>query len=83
MGYDFTVWVHFLLVKLFPVHGTEQKFSVAWSAPKNSVTSVFGNGMRMEMVAKRRWGPQKGWEAPNSGFISDTPFTPSKVVRSW
>ena len=59
VGYDLTVWVHFLLVKLFPVHGMEHIFDIIRSSPKNSVTFGLGNGMRMDIVAKRRWGLQR------------------------
>ena len=59
MGYDFTVWVHFLLVKSFPVHGREDMFGALWSSPKNSMTSGLSNEMRIDIVAKRRWGPRR------------------------
>lgn len=79
VGYDFTVWVHFLLVKLFPVHGREHMFGALWSSPKNSMTSGLGNGMRIDIVAKRRWGPQKGWGAPNSGLHLTHPLPHTRL----
>lgn len=61
----------------------EQKFSVSRSSPKNSITSGFGTGMRVAVVAKRRGGPRKRRDVPDSGFSPDTPSTPFKAVGSW
>lgn len=46
------------------------------------MTSSYGNGMRMEMVVKRRGGPGNGWDVPSAGFISGTPLTPFKAIKS-
>lgn len=60
-GSNATVWVPFLLVKLFPVPVMEPEVEYFMEFPKNSMTSSYSRGMKM---GRGERGSQEGTRCP-------------------
>lgn len=70
-AYGFMVQAHFLLVKLFPVHVMEPEVSCFMEFPLECHDFQLWQQDEDGDGGKQRGGLGKGWDAPNTGLISD------------